>query len=123
MTETIRRVKASVPAIQRKMQLYLANRETEFILFRPIRCSSCHQMQSSRREKDMVGGAYYCRSDILTAFVTLLSVLRAEYTLEEQVLKAFCSLTHVHNQGMVGCPSQEQLAAILASVMVVTVAR
>ena len=38
VTETIRRVKASVPAIQRKMQLYLANRETEFILFRPIRC-------------------------------------------------------------------------------------
>jgi len=85
VTETIRRVKATVPAIQRKMQLYLANRETEFILFRPI------------------------RSDILTAFVTLLSVLRAEYTLEEQ--------------GMVGCPSQEQLAAILASVMVVTVGR
>ena len=50
VTETIRRVKASVPAIQRKMQLYLANRETEFILFRPIRCSSC-KMQSSRREK------------------------------------------------------------------------
>merc|ERR1719192_1150564 len=75
----------TVPAIQRKMQLYLANRETEFILFRPI------------------------RSDILTAFVTLLSVLRAEYSLEEQ--------------GMVGCPSQEQLAAILASVMVVTVGR
>merc|ERR1719370_2337332 len=85
VTETIRRVKATVPAIQRKMQLYLANRETEFILFRPI------------------------RSDILTAFVTLLAVLRAEYTLEEQ--------------GMVGCPSQEQLAAILASVMVVTVGR
>merc|ERR1719370_155240 len=85
VTETIRRVKATVPAIQRKMQLYLANRETEFILFRPI------------------------RSDILTAFVTLLSVLRAEYSLEEQ--------------GMVGCPSQEQLAAILASVMVVTVGR
>ena len=40
VTETIRRVKATVPAIQRKMQLYLANRETEFILFRPIRFHS-----------------------------------------------------------------------------------
>jgi len=40
VTETIRRVKATVPAIQRKMQLYLANRETEFILFRPIRFNS-----------------------------------------------------------------------------------
>ena len=28
-----------VPVLQRKMQLYLANRETEFILFRPIRSS------------------------------------------------------------------------------------
>ena len=37
VTETLRRVKAAVPAVQRKMQLYLANRETEFILFRPVR--------------------------------------------------------------------------------------
>ena len=78
VTETIRRVKASVPAIQRKMQLYLANRETEFILFRPIRCRvSCFSMAIELLK------CY--RSDILTAFVTLLSVLRAEYTLEEQV--------------------------------------
>jgi len=85
VTETLRKVKASIPALQRKMQLYLANRETEFILFRPI------------------------RSDILTTFVSLLSILRSEYTLEEQ--------------GMVGCPSQEQLAAILAGVMVATMSR
>ena len=78
VTETIRRVKASVPAIQRKMQLYLANRETEFILFRPIRCPFQVFLY-------VIKLTFFFRSDILTAFVTLLSVLRAEYTLEEQV--------------------------------------
>ena len=68
-----------VPAIQRKMQLYLANSETEFILFRPV------------------------RSNILTSFVSLVSVLRAEYSREQQTI--------------IGCPTQEQLAALLASVM------
>lgn len=32
-----RNIKARIPDIQRSMQLYLANRETEFILFRPIK--------------------------------------------------------------------------------------
>ncbi|PSN56138.1 Conserved oligomeric Golgi complex subunit 3 [Blattella germanica] len=35
--ETQRRIKNRLPTIQRSMQLYLANRETEFILFRPIK--------------------------------------------------------------------------------------
>ena len=68
-----------VPAIQRKMQLYLANNETEFILFRPV------------------------RSNILTCFVGLVATLRSEYSREQQTI--------------IGCPTQEQLAAILASVM------
>ena len=64
----------------------------------------------------------------MTAFVTLLSVLRAEYTMEEQVYKTSLLWNQkfynvIFDQGMVGCPSQEQLAAILASVMVVTVGR
>merc|ERR1740131_401501 len=83
VVETLRRVKEQVPLIQRKMQLYLSNRETEFILFRPV------------------------RSNILSAFVTLLSTLRAQYTFDDQTI--------------IGCPSQEQLAATLASVMVVHV--
>ena len=74
-----------VPAIQRKMQLYLANSETEFILFRPV------------------------RSNILTCFVSLVSVLRAEYSREQQTI--------------IGCPTQEQLAAILASVMLAQTSR
>ncbi|XP_067011172.1 conserved oligomeric Golgi complex subunit 3 [Anabrus simplex] len=35
--ETQRLIKTKLPTIQRSMQLYLANRETEFILFRPIK--------------------------------------------------------------------------------------
>jgi len=34
---TLKRIKAHLPALQRSLQLYLANRETEFILFRPIK--------------------------------------------------------------------------------------
>lgn len=30
-------MKTKIPEVQRSMQLYLANRETEFILFRPIK--------------------------------------------------------------------------------------
>ena len=67
------------------MQLYLANSETEFILFRPV------------------------RSNILTCFVSLVSVLRAEYSREQQTI--------------IGCPTQEQLAAILASVMLAQTSR
>ena len=67
------------------MQLYLANSETEFILFRPV------------------------RSNILTCFVSLVSVLRAEYSREQQTI--------------IGCPTQEQLAALLASVMLAQTSR
>ncbi len=37
VSQTQRELKRHFPAAQRAMQLYLANRETEFILFRPIR--------------------------------------------------------------------------------------
>ena len=43
------------------------------------------------------------RSNILTVFVALLATLRAEYSADQQTI--------------VACPGQEQLAAILASVM------
>uniref|UniRef100_A0A1B6E5D0 Conserved oligomeric Golgi complex subunit 3 C-terminal domain-containing protein n=1 Tax=Clastoptera arizonana TaxID=38151 RepID=A0A1B6E5D0_9HEMI len=35
--ETSRNIKTKLPVIQRSMQLYLANRDTEFILYRPIK--------------------------------------------------------------------------------------
>ena len=72
-----------VPLIQRKM--YLANRETEFILFRLV-CSN-----------------------ILSAFVNLLATLRAEYSFDDQTI--------------IWCSTQKQLAALLASIMVVHVWR
>jgi len=77
---TIRLIKTQVPLIQRKLQLYLANRETEFILFRPI------------------------RSSILSTFVSFLSTIRGEYNIEQQTI--------------IACPTQEQLAAVLASVSI-----
>lgn len=38
--ESIRNIKSKLSSIQRSMQLYLSNKDTEFILFRPIRVSS-----------------------------------------------------------------------------------
>lgn len=35
--ESQRQIKSKLPALQRSMQLYLSNKDTEFILFRPIR--------------------------------------------------------------------------------------
>ena len=83
VAETVRKIKQMVPLIQRKM--YLANRETEFILFRLV------------------------RSNILSAFVNLLATLRAEYSFDDQTI--------------IWCSKQEQLAALLASIMVVHVWR
>lgn len=37
LQETQRLIKSQLPGLQRSMQLYLSNRDTEFIIFRPIR--------------------------------------------------------------------------------------
>ena len=50
---------------------------------------------------------FQVRSNILSSFVNLLATLRAEYSFDDQTI--------------IGCPTQEQLAALLASVMVVHV--
>lgn len=45
--ETIRNIKNKLPLIQRSMQLYLANRDTEFILYRPIKvCNILYKVQN-----------------------------------------------------------------------------
>lgn len=41
IVQTVRNIKAKIPEIQKSMKLYLANKETEFILFRPIKVSDC----------------------------------------------------------------------------------
>lgn len=38
--DTVESLKSKLPFIHRSMKLYLANRETEFILFRPVKVST-----------------------------------------------------------------------------------
>ena len=40
ITEAMKHMKKVVPLVQEKMSLYLANKETEFILYKPIRVST-----------------------------------------------------------------------------------
>lgn len=42
VTETYKNIKTKLPIVQRSMSLYLANKDTEAILFRPIKVSSNH---------------------------------------------------------------------------------
>ncbi|XP_015519472.2 conserved oligomeric Golgi complex subunit 3 [Neodiprion pinetum] len=62
--DTQRLIKFKLPNIQQSMQLYLANRETECILFRPI------------------------KNNIVAAFTQLLQLLSNNYTAEELLLIA-----------------------------------
>ncbi|XP_021942547.1 conserved oligomeric Golgi complex subunit 3 isoform X2 [Zootermopsis nevadensis] len=62
--ETQRLIKSQLPTIHRSMQLYLANRETEFILFRPIKnnvVASFVQLQQ------VLSGGRYTSDDLLLA--------------------------------------------------------
>lgn len=61
VNESQKNIKTKVPEIQKSMQLYLANRETEFILFRPI------------------------RNNVINAFINLEQIL-ASYPSEAQLL-------------------------------------
>ncbi|XP_037089433.1 conserved oligomeric Golgi complex subunit 3-like [Pollicipes pollicipes] len=45
VTETQRLIKTHLPDIQQSMQLYLANRETEFILFKPVKVGLLQRFQ------------------------------------------------------------------------------
>lgn len=63
VNETQKNIKIKVPEIQRSMQLYLANRETEFILFRPI------------------------KNNVINAFINLEQILTIHrYSSEDQLL-------------------------------------
>ncbi|CAH1781599.1 unnamed protein product [Owenia fusiformis] len=60
VAETYRNLKSKLPKVQRSMGLYLANRDTEYILFKPIKMNvqqifqSLHQMlQENYSEEDM----------------------------------------------------------------------
>jgi len=71
VTQSQRNIKKRFPAIQRSLRLYLCNKETEFILFRPI------------------------RNDVTTAFMVLIQLLTSEFTEEERVIVALPSQEQV----------------------------
>ncbi|KAK4871742.1 hypothetical protein RN001_015866 [Aquatica leii] len=65
LSNTRKNIKSKIPEVQRCMQLYLANRETEFILFRPIKIN------------------------VMNAFVQVESILElAKYSHEDQIIVA-----------------------------------
>ena len=45
VTEAMKNMKKIIPIIQQKMSLYLANKETEFILYKPIRVNILETFQ------------------------------------------------------------------------------
>jgi len=75
-----KKIKKELPVIQKLLHLYLCNKETEFILFRPI------------------------RNEVMITFMGLRQTISNEYTSEESLI--------------IGCPSQEQVAMLLASLQI-----
>ncbi|KAK3783773.1 hypothetical protein RRG08_063434 [Elysia crispata] len=71
-TETYRLIKTKLPLVQRSMSLYLANRDTEAILFRPV------------------------KSNVQAQFGKLLELLEAEYSEEDRLIVACPSQEQVN---------------------------
>ena len=75
-----KKIKKELPVIQKMLHLYLCNKETEYILFKPI------------------------RNEIMITFMGLRQIVSTEYTPDETTI--------------IGCPSQEQVAMLLASLQI-----
>merc|ERR1712117_917508 len=60
--QAMRQLKKQFPTVQRAMQLYLCNKENEFILFRPI------------------------RNSVMSSFIAFLQTVRADFTADEQII-------------------------------------
>ena len=75
-----KKIKKELPVIQKMLHLYLCNKETEYILFKPI------------------------RNEIMITFMGLRQIVNTEYTPDEITI--------------IGCPSQEQVAMLLASLQI-----
>ena len=80
VNDSQKKIKKELPVIQKMLHLYLCNKETEFILFRPI------------------------RNEIMITFMSLRQIVSNEYTSDESLI--------------IGCPSQEQVAMLLASLQI-----
>merc|ERR1712142_659916 len=62
-----RNINQKFPSVQKSLRLYLGNKETEFILFRPI------------------------RNEVMAVFLGVLQTVTNEFTSDEQVIIAFPS--------------------------------
>ena len=80
VNDSQKNIKKELPVIQKMLHLYLCNKETEFILFRPI------------------------RNEVMITFMSLRQIANNEYTSDESLI--------------IGCPSQEQVAMLLASLQI-----
>lgn len=64
VSSCLKNIRTHLPNIQRSMQLYLANRDTEFILFKPV------------------------RTNVTTSFSRLQGILGDNYSEEDKVIIA-----------------------------------
>ena len=74
------------------MQLYLCNKETEFILFRPIRVS---KRKANERILSHEVALSQFQNSVMSAFIAFLQTVRADFTADEQII--------------IACPTQEQV--------------
>lgn len=63
--EAQKNIKVKLPEVQRSMQLYLANRETEFILFRPIKNNIINSFM--QLDQILIKGGYSVEDQLLIA--------------------------------------------------------
>ncbi|XP_050303587.1 conserved oligomeric Golgi complex subunit 3 [Anthonomus grandis grandis] len=63
--DTQKSIKTHIPEVQRSMQLYLANRETEFILFRPIKNNIINAFMQI--DQILIKGGYSTEDQLLIA--------------------------------------------------------
>ncbi|XP_076660280.1 conserved oligomeric Golgi complex subunit 3 [Halictus rubicundus] len=85
ITSVLRVIKSKCPEIQQSMQLYLSNKETEFILFRPIKNNVC--------------AAFTQLHQILSKYYNAEELLLIACPLPEQISVILSSSSLVHGKG------------------------
>lgn len=104
LQETQRLIKTQLPGLQRSMQLYLSNRDTEFIIFRPIRVrrSVVRTPFPVRFIKGIHPSILTFQNNIIQAFVKLEQLLTTNgYSSNDMIIAS--------------CPTAEQVAVLLSS--------
>lgn len=96
--ETQRLIKAKLAVLQRAMQLYLSNRDTEFIIFRPIRVS----IKGFCIKSLYISLLSPFQNNIIQSFVKLEQLLTTNgYSTDDMIITS--------------CPSAEQVSILLSS--------